>query len=171
MPNYGIAAGVFELYPKIGSVSVVTTNLVNNYLDRAESNIDMRISHLYATPVTCNPPSLKDMSETLALGMLLRRFYTQEKEAASEWVQSWFDYVNDNLMAVALGSATLVCSGGSAGLGKLEPTGLTLAPWSSTETFKPTFDHRNQIFQRIDPDLIEAEDERDEFGARQTEFC
>jgi len=167
MPDYGTVLGVYELYPSIGSVSVVTSDLVIRYLDRAESNINIRISHLYSIPVTCSPPSLKDMSETLALAMLLRRFYTQEKESASEWVVSWFDYVNDTLEKVATGSASLVCSGT---IGRIEADQFTLAPWSSTQDFKPVFDVRNQIFQRIDPDYIEAEDDRDDFGFRQTQL-
>ncbi len=107
------------------------------------------------------------MSETLATAMLLRRFFTQEKSNISEWVKGWFEDVNGILESIALGSSSLVCSG----TGRLESDQLTLAPFSTTQDFKPSFDMRNMIFQRLDPDHLDAEDDRDGFDRFNSDLC
>jgi len=159
MADYGTVEGVFVLFPKVGSVATVTSAVVSNYLGRAESRINLRIAHLHTIPVTCAPPALGDLSETLTMAMILRRFYTQEKENVSEWVDAWFKEVNEELKLIATGSASLVCSGGG---GFIQPNNLTPGPFSNTMAFKPTFDNRGFIFQRLDPERIDEENAADD---------
>jgi len=160
MADYGTVPGTFILFPKIGSVSAITSEVVINYLDRAESRINARISHLYTVPVGCAPPALQDLSETLAMALMLRRFYTQEKQNLSEWVEGWFKEVEETLLLYATGSATLTCSGGAV-VDTGVAAGLTLGPFSNTAVYKPTFDSREMINQRTDPDRTQADHDKD----------
>jgi phage gp36-like protein len=158
MLDYGTIGGVFELFPRIGSMSIITTPLVESYLARSEARINALISGRYTVPVSGKPPLLKDATETLALARLLKRFYTQEKENTSEWVQGWFDEVTDMLEPIVSGSGSLVASDGTI-LG----AAATSTPWSSTELFRPTFGVRDLVQTRIDPDREREEEDQDVF--------
>lgn len=157
MPDYGTVAGVFDLYPRIGSNTAINSALVLSYIGGAEAWINGRIAHRYTVPVSGSPPILKLIAETRATWMVLRRFFTQEKENTSEWVGGWNDDAEDMLEPYATGSATLVASNGTV----LTPSLTTPIPWSSTDAYKPTFDVREQIAQRVDPDRIQADEDKD----------
>jgi phage gp36-like protein len=159
MGNYGTIAGVFELFPRIGSISIITSALVESYLGRSNARINALLSGRYTVPVTGSPPLLKDAEETLSLARLLKRFYTQEKENTSEWVQGWFDEVTDMLEPVVSGSGTLTASDGT----RLEANLVTTTPWSSTDLYRPTFGVRDLVQTRIDPDRDKAEEDADVF--------
>jgi phage gp36-like protein len=156
--DYGTVGGVFELYPRIGSISIITSALVESYLGRSEARINALLSGRYTIPVSGSPPLLKDATETLAVARLLKRFFSQEKENASEWVQGWFDEVTDMLEPIVSGSGTLTASDGTL-LGTLA----TSTPWSSTDLFRPTFGVRDLVQTRIDPDRERDEEDKDVF--------
>ena len=157
MPDYGTVDGVLDLYLRIASVTTITSAVISRFVTRAENLINARIAHLYTIPLTCAPPVLGDLSEELATGLILRRQHTQEKENISEWVTDYFDRVNETLEPIATGSLSLVCADGAL----LNEDRLTTAPWSSTEQYRPSFDNRLQIFQRIDPNRIDDEFDED----------
>lgn len=158
--DYGTIAGVFELYPRIGSISIITSVLVESYLGRSEARINALLSGRYTVPVSGKPPLLKDATETLAVARLLKRFFSQEKENVSEWVQGWFDEVTDMLEPIVSGSGTLTASDGT----RLEATLITTTPWSSVDQYVPTFGVRDLVETRIDPDRLQDEEDRDVFG-------
>lgn len=168
MPDYGTVDGVLDLFLRIGSVTTITSAVIGRFIDRAESEINLRLAHLFTVPVACSPPVLAHLSEELAAGLIFRRLYTQQKENTSEWVTDYFDRVNEILELISTGSASLVCSGGSV----IDEDRRTSAPFSNTMDFTPTFSILNPIFSRIDPDRIDDElDIRDEglfefFGRR-----
>lgn len=157
MPDYGTVAGVIELYPRIGSVTSITSAIIASYVGRAEGRMNGQLANRYTIPVSGSPPVLKDIAETWATGLILRRFFTQEKENTSEWVQSWIDDAKDTLEPFAMGSASLVASNGTRLVADLAAQG----PWSSTSQYKPTFDVREMIRQRTDPDRVDAEEDKD----------
>jgi hypothetical protein len=152
-PRYGTVGGCFLRFPQIGSVSVVTSNLVERYLIGAEDRLESRISHFYSGyfPISVSSaPILREIAETWTIALLLKRFFTQEKENASEWVKSWFEEVDEMLDPLITGSATLMPVAPQSGL---------LAPWSSTMNYVPTFSILDMTEHRTDPNRIS--DERD----------
>ena len=151
-PRYGTVGGCFMRFPAIGSVSVVTSNLVEKYLVGVDARIESRISHLYSDyfPISvASCPVLVEIGETWTIALLLKRFFTQEKENASEWVKSWFDEVDAMLKPLETGSAQLLPgtldTGGASGLIISNVTGYT-----------PTFDVGPMEEQEVDPDRVEA---------------
>lgn len=157
MPSYGTTGGVYELYPKIGSLSTITTAVIESYIGRAEAWANGQLANRYTIPVSGSPPILKEIVETRATYLILRRFFSQEKENTSEWVESWKEDAENMLDPYVTGSATLVGSDGT----RLAPSLVTGIPWSSTDAYKPTFDVREQIAQRVDPDRVQADEDKD----------
>lgn len=149
MANYGSIGGVYNKFPAIGSVSTVTSNVVLTYLNGAEARLESRISHFYSAyfPLNVNSaPVLREISETWACALLLRRFYTQEKSDHSDWVKDWFDDVDAMLEPLISGSATLA---------PLTPGGGVIGePWSSTMNYAPTMDVDAMEDQYVDPQRL-----------------
>lgn len=148
-PNYGSVGGVFLRFPAIGSVSVVTSNLVEAYLLDAEAWVEGQLAHFYATyyPISVtSAPVLRVAAETRCLATIFRRFYTQEKENRSEWVQSWFDDAKEMLEPFKTGSAQLLP-------GVVEGTvdGLIL---SNVSNYRPTFDIGPMEEQTVDENRL-----------------
>ncbi len=164
MPNYGTVDGVVDLYLRVGSLTTIPSAVIERFINRAENLINVRLAHLYTIPLTCNPPLLADLCEELATAFILRRQHTQEKENVSEWVAAYFERVNEVLEPISSGSFSLVCSSGVF----IDEDRLTTAPWSNTSEYKPTFDLRRPIFQRIDPDRLDDiwDQDRDTDGTR-----
>lgn len=152
MPNYGTVAGVFELYPRVGSVSAVTSAMVFSYITRAEVRADAVVGQRFTVPVLGSPPLLKEAVETLTLGLLLRRFFSQEQENKSEWVEGFFTDANAIITAVAAGSMTLVNSAGV--LITVAQPGQKI--WSSTMGYHSTMDIQDPIDQRISQGRLQA---------------
>lgn len=144
MPNYGTVAGVFELYPRVGSVSAVTSATVFSYITRAEARVDAIVGQRYTVPVPGSPPLLKEAAETLTLGLLTRRFFSQEQENKSEWVEGFFTDATAILNALAAGSMTLVSSAGAV----IASTRPGQSVWSSTKDYHPTMDFQESVDQR-----------------------
>lgn len=144
MGNYGTVAGVFELYPRVGSVSAVTSATVFSYIGRAEARVDAVVAQRYTVPVPGSPPLLKEATETLALGLLTRRFFSQEMENKSDWVKDFFTDADAILTSLAAGSMTLISSAGVI----ISATQTALGVWSSTKDYHPTMDFQEAIDQR-----------------------
>lgn len=153
----GTADGVIELYPRIGSVTTLSSASIMSFIGRAENEINAALSVRYTIPVSGSPPLLKDLSEELAAVRILRRFFSQEKENLSEWIDGWNTEIHDRLRALATGSASLVTSAGV----RLDGDGQTLAPWSSTSQYKPTADVRDATRQHVDIDRLRDEEQKD----------
>jgi len=148
--NYGTIGGTYQLFPAIGSVSVVTSNLVEAYLVRVDGRIDGRLAALYGDylPMSVtSAPVLREIAETWTIALLLRRFFTQEKENASEWVKSWFDDVEAMLKPFETGSSQLLP-------GILDVGGASGLVLSSVAGYVPTFDVGPMEEQVVDPNRI-----------------
>jgi hypothetical protein len=98
-------------FPAIGSVSAITSNVVETYLLDAEAWMEGQLAGNYSNyfPISVNSaPVLRVISQTRCMAVLLRRFYTQEKENASEWVKSWFDDAKEMIEPFLTGSSQLL---------------------------------------------------------------
>ncbi len=151
MGNYGNADGVFDLYPKIGSVSTVTTPVIDTYITRTEGEINMRIAHRYTVPVSGGSPVLKDIAETLVVGRLMRRFFGSDDQVLAD---KWLEDANKLLEMIATGSASLVTSGGTLISADLTTT----APWSNTKDYTPIFSILPARDAWPDPDRMDEEE-------------
>jgi len=148
--NYGTVGGTFQLFPAIGSVSVITSSMVEAYLVRVDGRIDARLSAYYGDylPISvASAPVLREIAETWTIALLLRRFFTQEKENASEWVKSWFEDVDAMLKPFETGSAQLLP-------GTLDTGGASGLILSNVSGYTPTFDIGPMEEQVVDPNRL-----------------
>lgn len=149
-PKYGSVGGVYMQFPAIGSVSVITSVVVQTYLEDAEAWMEGMLSANYAgyLPISINSaPILRVCAQTRCMATLLRRFYTQEKENASAWVQSWFDDAKEMLEPFMTGSAQLL-PGVTAAIGA---SGLVL---TNVSGYRPTFDVGPMENTYVDPQRL-----------------
>lgn len=146
MPNYGSVAGVHALYPRIGSVSTVTSDTVTTFINHSEAKIHGFIGSRYNVPVPGGPPLLKYVTESLATALILRRFFSQEQENKSDWVVGMFEEVKDTLTGLSNGSIVLVNSSSVI----IAPSRLAGTVWSSTQGYNPTMNILDPIQQRVD---------------------
>jgi phage gp36-like protein len=156
MPNYGTVSGVHALYPRIGSVSAVTSDTITTFLNHAESKVHAFLAARYSTPISGSPPLLKYVSETLATALILRRFFSQEQENKSEWVDGMFEEVKETLTGLSDGSISLVDSSN----GLITSSRVRMSVWSSTQGYSPTMTLLDPISQEVDPDRLSDIEDR-----------
>lgn len=149
-PQYGSVGGVFLQFPAIGSVSAITSNVVETYLMDAEAWMEGQLAGNYSNyfPISVNTaPVLRVIAQTRCMAVLLRRFYTQEKENASEWVKSWFEDAKDMIEPFLTGSSQLL-PGTIAAIGS---DGLIL---TNVSGYVPTFDVGPMEETVVDPNRL-----------------
>jgi len=148
--DYGNPDGVFDLYPKIQSLTTITSTIVETFITRTEANINARIAHLYTVPVGGSPPALKDIAETAVVGRLMRRFLAAgDQELADKWLED----ADKFLELIATGSATLVSSAGVV----VDRSQIADEPFSSTKDYVPTFSVLDTRDAWLDPDRRDDE--------------
>lgn len=149
-PQYGSVGGVYMQFPAIGSVSVITSHVVETYLMDAEAWMEGQLAGNYAAyfPISVNTaPVLRVIAQTRCMAVLLRRFYTQEKENASDWVKSWFDDAKEMIEPFLTGSSQLL-----PGLVQtITADGLIL---SNVSGYVPTFDVGPMEETYVDPNRL-----------------
>jgi hypothetical protein len=151
--NYGNADGVLDLYPKINSITTITTPVIDTYITRTEAEINMRIAHRYTVPVSGGSSVLKDIAETLVVGRLMRRFFGSDDQVLAD---KWLEDANKLLELIATGSASLVNSGGTLIAADLTTT----VPWSSTKDYVPIFSILPPRDAWPDPDRMDDEERK-----------
>ena len=98
---------------------------------------------------------IENLSTEYALIKLLDRFFTQEKPSKSDWRAIRKKDLDATLDGLADGSISLVSSAGEIIAQRTDTGGIT----SDTSTYKPTFDHRDETGQEVDPDRLQDEED------------
>lgn len=129
----------------------ITIRDVRPYLESADGWIDSWLGRITTVPLGSSSAIVKDMSKVYGLYYYYADRYSVEKEDAPPGIVGRKDRYDELLQAVIAGSATI------AGLGIGVEDKISVLPGD----FKPVFDMRDVIQQRVDPDLIAAEDSRD----------
>jgi phage gp36-like protein len=153
-PQYTNFDELVELYPKISTVSLTSANIHGIYISKAEGEINAKLAMRYTVPFSSDnvPPIIKSIAQDISMYYLLRRIYTQNKKDKNPWLEEW-KAARDLLDELAKGESILVDNSGIA----LDTRTDQQQIWSSTSTYKPAMDHREPIFQRIDPDRLDDE--------------
>jgi hypothetical protein len=122
---------------------------INSYwLVHGALRVNESLGHIYTTPFSTNNYTAKDLSIQYAeLGILVR---TRKKDDSKELDKQIAIRVTD----ITSGSKYMMTDEGLA----LHPDGTTSQDaWSETMDYKPTFDMRDAMDQRVDPDRIDDE--------------
>ena len=146
---------VRDLYPKIDQVKAITEKQVVFVIDQVEPIINGMLAPRYTVPFSPVPPLIESISTEYALIKLLDRFFTQEKPSKSDWRATRKKDLDKILNGLADGSISLVNSAGEMIPQRTDTGGIS----SSTSEYKPTFDHRDEIGQQVDPDRLKDEED------------
>ena len=152
MPSYTTVENVLDLYPRVGSLSTVTSSNIAFYIDQAENEVNGHLVNGYTLPFSSTPPLIRTISTEYSLVKILQRFFTQEIGSDNTYVTQRLESVMDYLTKINSGDVGLFTSSL-----ELIPynTGDTIS--SNTMDFNPTFTMLNPIFQQIDADRLDDE--------------
>jgi len=152
MPNYSTVEKVLDLYPRVGSLSTVTSANIAFYIDQAENEINGHLVNGYTLPFSSTPPIIESLSTEYGLVKILQRFFTQEVGSDNAYVASRLESVMDYLTKINSGDIGLFTSS------------LELIPFNSGDTifsntmeYNPTFTMLNPTLQQIDSDRLDDE--------------
>jgi len=152
MPNYSTVEKVLDLYPRVGSLSTVTSANIAFYIDQAENEINGHLVNGYTLPFSSTPPIIESLSTEYGLVKILQRFFTQEVGSDNAYVASRLESVMDYLTKINSGDIGLFTSS------------LELIPFNSGDTifsntmeYNPTFTMLNPSLQQIDSDRLDDE--------------
>ena len=152
MPSYTTVGNIYSLYPRVGSMSSITSASVSFYLDQAENEINGYLINNYTLPFSGTPPVIGTLTTEYGLVKILERFFTQEIGSTNSWVKERRDYIFDYLAKLNTGDVGLFTNS------------LELISWnagdtiySNTMTYNPSFNVLNEVYQQIDGDRLRDE--------------
>jgi len=152
MPRYTTVDNVYDLYPRVGSLSTVTSSQISFFIDQAENEINGHLVNGYTLPFSSTPPIIESLSTEYSLVKILQRFFTQEVGSENSWVAQRAESVIDYLTKINSGDIGLFTSS------------LELIPYNSGDTifsntmnYNPTFTMLNPSLQQIDSDRLDDE--------------
>lgn len=152
MPIYTTVSNVLDLYPRVGSLSSISSANIAFYIDQAEAEINGYLINNYTMPFSATPPLVQALTTEYSLVKLLERFFTQETGSENAWVSARKEYVITTLTQINSGDIGLFTS--SLEIIAYNPDD---APFSNTMTYNPTFNVLNSTLQQIDGDRLEDE--------------
>lgn len=129
--------------------SDLTIGEMRRYFEEADAWIDTKLRPVATVPVSPTPNFLRGMSQVGAQFMYLADHGPQKSVDPAGIVRRWEEY-NTLLDAIVAGSASLVAVDVSD-----RPIDI------ANDGYKPIFDFREPEEQRIDPDLIQDNEDQD----------
>jgi phage gp36-like protein len=152
MPRYTTVDNVYSLYPRVGSLSTVTSASVAFFIDQAENEINAYLVNGYTLPFSGTPPIIESLSTEYSLVKILQRFFTQEVGSENSWVTQRAESVMDYLTKINSGDIGLFTSSL-----ELIPFNAGDTIFSNTMNYNPTFTMLNPSLQQIDSDRLDDE--------------
>ena len=152
MPSYTTVENVLDLYPRVGSLSTVTSSNIAFYIDQAENEVNGHLVNGYTLPFSSTPPLIRTISTEYSLVKILQRFFTQEVGSDNAYVAQRLDAVKEYLTQINSGDIGLYNSSL-----ELIPYNAGDTIFSNTMNFNPTFTMLDESLQQIDGDRLDDE--------------
>lgn len=146
---YSTVSGMMLSLPAVASRTNITSSNMYAFLVRGQSIIDAKIARLYPLPLTSTIPILEPINSDLAVYLMLRRFFTQEKSNDSAWVDRYKDAMG-LLDEIASGEIPLLDANGTIVSGNTN----LFEIWTNNIDFQPTMTEDATFLQEVDPDKI-----------------
>jgi len=134
---------IYNLLPRITQAEVE-----NHWLPHGALMVNEFLGKCFTIPFSTNNETAKDLSVHFAYLGILERTRNQDD---SEELRNSLQMRVENICE---GNAPMITTSGEA-IFPEEETANRFDAWSNTQDYKPTFDMREAIDQRVDPDLIE----------------
>lgn len=142
--------------PKVVGTAGSTPGELDWQVQLAEDWLDGRIGRFYNTATFSGnaPPIVRTITRLRSQATYLQTLFTMEDPSISEWVQSMLDQANELTTELVSGTIAMVTDSGTI----IAPA-LPLASriWSDKMQYVPTFNLRDPIHQRIDPERLDDE--------------
>ena len=103
MPSYTTVENVYDLYPRVGSLSSITSSQIAFYIDQAENEVNGHLVNGYTLPFSSTPPLIRTISTEYSLVKILQRFFTQEVGSDNAYVAQRLDAVKEYLTQINSG--------------------------------------------------------------------
>jgi len=152
MPDYTTVPKVLDLYPRVGSMSTVTSSNIAFYIDQAENEINGHLINNYTLPFSATPPIIESISTEYSLIKILERFFTQGVGSENKWVDErrkivfqYLDKLNNGEIGLFNSSKELIAYKSGDAI------------YSNTKGYDPTFTMLDETLQEIDSDRIDDE--------------
>ncbi len=152
MPTYTTVENVYDLYPRVGSLSTITSSQIAFYIDQAENEVNGHLVNGYTLPFSSTPPIIRTLSTEYSLVKILQRFFTQEVGSDNAYVAQRLDAVKEYLTQINSGDIGLYNSSL-----ELIPYNAGDTIFSNTMNFNPTFTMLDESLQQIDSDRLDDE--------------
>ncbi len=132
----------------VSAFNVSQAEVESAWLPHGAVAVNEKLGNCFTLPFSSNNASARDLNVHYAyLGILER---TRNQEDSLELRNSLQDRISD----ICSGNSPMALDDGTA----LFPDGSTkFEVWSNTQEYKQTFDMRNPLYQRVDPDRIDDE--------------
>lgn len=128
----------------------LTVGDMRPYMEEADAWIDSKLAPVTTVPVSPVPAFLRGASKVGALYMYYSDRYAPQNEDAPPGIVDRWNRYNEMLDALAAGSLSIA--------GVSVDKKIVIDP----EGYKPVFDLREFESQRVDPDLLDATEDRDD---------
>ena len=139
--------------------SDITQRDLRPYLEEGDAVIDSMLGQVTTVPLVPTPNLIRAMSKVFALANFYSDRYSMQNEDAPPAILRRQDKYMEMLTAIMSGTAALVSSGGVIAVAQDAVTALTGSLEHSEGV--PIFGLRDSEMQRVDADIVEAEDARD----------
>ncbi len=150
MPIYTTVANVYNLYPRIGSMTTISSSSIAFFIDQAEAEVNGYLGNNYSLPFSSTIPIIETISTEFSVVKILERFFTQEIGSKNEWVEARYENIYNTLSAINSGNLALVTNSNEV-LTYQSEGGIH----SNTQNFDPTFSVINDIYQQTDGDRLQ----------------
>ncbi len=158
MAIYTTVENIHKQIRYISSATDVSTSLIANFIEEAETVVNAKIGIRYSVPFGVNsvPPVIQTITTKLATASVITEIGMVSDDLAKGVLQR-FDKYEEMLTEIGSGTMSIVTSDGTV-IGQAT-SGIEIV--STTKDFKPVFDMRDPVDWRVDADLIDDENSRD----------
>lgn len=146
MGRYIDWADVVDRYPVLANVGDAV-KMDSTHIVPAESEVDARLAPVFTTPFSNDNVTAQDLSIQL---VYLRAGYLKDEN----WL-NYKNYIDERFDRLTDGSEAMLTSSGDV----LSSQDTTEA-YHTHANYKPVFDLTDVVNQEVDPDLIDAEDDK-----------
>jgi len=143
-------ATVVEFEGQYPNTRVTSSDLFDTWLVRGTTRVNESLGKCFTTPFSSNNQTAKELSIEFAYLGILKRTRAADSDEMLE-------LVNTRVTNICSGNAPMVTTDGEA----IFATGVNNSVWSNTKQHNPTFDMRRPVRQRVDPDLLDELEDRD----------
>lgn len=144
--SYGNVSDVLRTARQMFGRADITQRDIQDYMEPADDWINGKLGVIFTVPVTPAPPILRDMVKVYALCNFYSDRYNLERQDTPPAIVRRKEAYDEFLDEIVEGNAILHTQSGT--VIRYDPQ-IT----STTDDFKPIFDHRDWEVQRIDPDI------------------